>query len=61
MRLSLDEFHLSHWDTLVGTAGNVADVTQTHALVHGDEIAALGGAGYRGVEKRPENIGKAVT
>jgi hypothetical protein len=24
--------------TLVGTAGNVADVTQAHALLHGDEI-----------------------
>jgi hypothetical protein len=25
-----------------GTAGNVSDVTQAHALLHGDEIAALG-------------------
>lgn len=47
--------------TVVGTAGNVADVTQAHALLHGDEIAALGDAGYQGVEKRPENLGKAVT
>jgi IS5 family transposase len=47
--------------TVVGTAGNVSDVTQAHALLHGDEIAALGDAGYQGVEKRPENIGKAVT
>jgi IS5 family transposase len=47
--------------TVVGTAGNVADVTQAHALLHGDEIAALGDAGYQGVEKRPENIGKTVT
>lgn len=46
--------------TVIGTAGNVADVTQAHALLHGDEIAALGDAGYQGVEKRPENIGKAV-
>jgi IS5 family transposase len=47
--------------TLIGTAGNVADVTQAHALLHGDEIAALGDAGYQGVEKRDENQGKSVT
>lgn len=47
--------------TIVGTAGNVADVTQAHALLHGDEIAVLGDAGYQGVEKRPENLGKVVT
>jgi IS5 family transposase len=47
--------------TVVGTAGNVSDVTQAHALLHGNETAALGDAGYQGVEKRPENVGKAVT
>ena len=47
--------------TVVGTAGNVSDVTQAHALLHGDETAALGDAGYAGVEKRPENAGKTVT
>ncbi|WP_426078759.1 IS5 family transposase [Janthinobacterium sp. PSPC3-1] len=47
--------------TVIGMAGNVADVTQAHALLHGDETAALGDAGYQGVEKRPENIGKSVT
>ena len=47
--------------TVIGTAGNVADVTQAHALLHGDEIAALGDAGYQGVEKRSENLGKTVT
>ena len=31
--------------TVVGTAGNVADVTKAHALLHCDEIAALGDAG----------------
>jgi IS5 family transposase len=46
--------------TVVGTAGNVADVTQAHALLHGDEIAALGDAGYQGVDKRPENLSKTV-
>jgi IS5 family transposase len=34
--------------TLIGTAGNVSDVTQARALLHGDETAALGDAGYRG-------------
>ena len=47
--------------TVVGTAGNVSDVTQAHALLHGDEVAAFGDAGYQGVEKRSENIGKSVT
>lgn len=47
--------------TLIGTAGNVSDVTQAHALLHGDETAALGDAGYQGVEKREENLGKSVT
>lgn len=30
------------------------------ALLHGDETAALGDAGYQGVEKREENRGKSV-
>ena len=47
--------------TVVGTAGNVADMTQAHPLLHDDEVAAFGNAGYQGVEKRPENIGKPVT
>jgi IS5 family transposase len=47
--------------TLVSTAGNVINVKQAHALLHGDEIAALCDANYQGVEKRPENIGKSVT
>ena len=40
--------------TVVGTAANVADVAQAHALLHGAEILGLGDAGYQGVEKRPE-------
>ncbi|MDQ1813457.1 IS5 family transposase [Massilia sp. CCM 9210] len=47
--------------TVIGTAGNVSDVTQAHALLHGDEVAAMGDAGYQGVEKREENPGKDVT
>ena len=40
--------------TVVGTAANVADVAQTHALLHGEEKVAFGDAGYQGVEKRTE-------
>lgn len=40
--------------TVVGTAANVADVTQAHALLHGEERQAYGDAGYQGVEKRAE-------
>ena len=47
--------------SVIGTAGNVSDVTQAHALLHGDEVAAMGDAGYQGVEKREENLGKNVT
>src|SRR5471030_339452 len=46
--------------TLVGTAGNVTDVTQAHALLHGQESMSMGDAGYQGVEKREENAGKAI-
>jgi IS5 family transposase len=37
-----------------GTAANVADIAQTHALLHGQEKQAHADAGYLGVEKRPE-------
>jgi IS5 family transposase len=47
--------------TVVGTAGNVSDVTQAHALLHGGETMVLGDAGYQGVGKREENVGKAIT
>jgi len=46
--------------TLVTTAGNVSDVTQTHNLLHGDETMVFGDAGYQGADKRLENMGKAV-
>jgi len=46
--------------TVVGTAGNVSDVTQAHALLHGREKVALGDAGYQGVAKREENAGNDV-
>lgn len=40
--------------TVVGTAANDADINQAHALLHGQETAAYGDAGYTGVEARPE-------
>jgi IS5 family transposase len=46
--------------SVVGTAGNVGDVTQAHALLHGGEKAVLGDAGYQGVGKRAENADKAI-
>jgi IS5 family transposase len=46
---------------LVTTAANVGDVTQAHALLHGQEQEAYADAGYQGVEKRPENANCTVT
>lgn len=40
--------------TVVGTAANGNDVTQAHALVHGDETDVFGDAGYQGVDRRGE-------
>ena len=40
--------------TLVGTAANVADIVQAHALLHGEEKVGFGDAGYQGVERRAE-------
>ena len=40
--------------TVVGTAANVNDVTQAHALVHGAETDVFADAGYQGVSKRQE-------
>jgi IS5 family transposase len=45
--------------TVVGTAANVNDVTQAGTLLHGEEEAAFGDAGYQGVHKRPEAAGPA--
>lgn len=47
--------------TLVTTAANCHDVTQAHALLHGEESVAYGDAGYQGVEKREENLDSDVT
>jgi transposase, IS5 family len=43
--------------SMIGTAANVGDVTQAGGLLHGDEKALLGDAGYQGVEKREEHEG----
>ena len=42
--------------TVVVTAANVADITQTAELLHGDETQVHADAGYIGVEKRPEIV-----
>ncbi|MGF6604207.1 IS5 family transposase [Paraburkholderia sp. GAS448] len=46
--------------SVVGTAANVSDVSQAHALLHGHEEEAFGDAGYIGVDKRDEMKGKPV-
>jgi IS5 family transposase len=46
--------------TVVGTAANVNDVTQAHALVHGEEVDVFADAGYQGVDKRDETQDIAV-
>ena len=40
--------------SLSGTAANVADIAQAHALLHGQEKEVFADAGYQGVEKREE-------
>ena len=47
--------------TVVVTAANVNDVTQAHALLHGEETDVHADAGYQGVDKREENFNTAVT
>ncbi len=46
--------------TVMGTAGNVSDISQAQTLLQGEEQAAFGDAGYPGVEKRPESAGASV-
>ncbi|UYP30948.1 IS5 family transposase [Pseudomonas sp. Z8(2022)] len=46
--------------SVVGTAANVADVTQVDKLLHGQENMVAADAGYIGVEKRPEHEGREV-
>jgi IS5 family transposase len=44
--------------TVVGTAANVSDISQTHELLHGEEKIVHADAGYIGVEKRAEIIAR---
>ncbi|MBB1630551.1 hypothetical protein A9975_06710 [Cupriavidus sp. UME77] len=46
--------------TVVGTAANVNDVTQAHALLHGEESDVFGDAGYQGIQKRSDTQNIAV-
>ncbi|SIT35935.1 transposase (fragment) [Paraburkholderia ribeironis] len=46
--------------SLVGTAGNVSDVSQAYALLHGHEQETFSDAGYAGVDKRDELRAKPV-
>jgi IS5 family transposase len=40
--------------TVIGTAAHVADVTEANSLLHGEEKAGHGDAGYQGAHKRPD-------
>jgi IS5 family transposase len=46
--------------TVVTTAANVADVTQTGALLHGKEKTVFADAGYTGADKRDELKDKRI-
>lgn len=39
---------------LMGTAANVADVTQVHQLLHGEKAYVISDVGYTGVDRRAE-------
>jgi IS5 family transposase len=45
----------------LGTAANEADITRSAALLHGQEEAAFGDAGYSGADKRPELADRDVS
>ncbi|MNO59057.1 hypothetical protein D3C76_496350 [compost metagenome] len=47
-------------NVVVRTAVNVADVTQIHKLLHGEENVVCADAGNAGVEIRPEHAGREV-
>ena len=46
--------------SLSTTAANAHDVTEAHGLVHGRETVVWCDAGYQGVHKREENLGREV-
>ena len=43
--------------TVIGTAANVNDITQGHALLHGEETVVFADAGYQGADKREDATG----
>ena len=47
--------------TVVGSAANDADISQTAALLHGQEEDVFGEAGYTGADKRPELAEREVS
>ena len=46
--------------SLSTTAANAHDVTEAHGLLHGGETQVWCDAGYQGVHKREENLGRGV-
>ena len=46
---------------VVVAAAHVSDVSQTHKLLHGEEMEALRDAGYQGVDKHEENRDNKAT
>ena len=46
--------------SMTTTAANAHDVTEAHRLLHGGETRVWGDAGYQGVHKREENLGREV-
>ena len=46
--------------SLSTTAANVHDVTEAHNMLHGGETQVWCDAGYQGVHKRDENLGREV-
>ena len=46
--------------SVVVTAANVHDLTPAAEVLHGDEDVVYGDAGYQGIAKRPEMIGKTM-
>ena len=46
--------------SMSATAANAHDVTEAHNLLHGEETQVWCDAGYQGVHKREENLGREV-
>lgn len=62
MKTHIDvDMHIGLVHTEAGTVVNVSDVSQMHALLHGQEEIVLGDAGYRDVKKRAENVSRKVS